>query len=82
MSNAPAAPKRAMDPNNLNDIDGLAVWALKFTKERAQALDQGSSTARPSRVQEPGLSATANHIPPSAKPVWAMYNLYCFYGSV
>ncbi|KAG8700488.1 hypothetical protein FRC08_004666 [Ceratobasidium sp. 394] len=72
MNNAPAAPKRATDPtsylaahplpNDLDDIDGLAVWALKFAEERAQALDQGSSTAGPSRAQEPGPSATADHI--------------------
>ncbi|KAG9083517.1 hypothetical protein FS749_005968 [Ceratobasidium sp. UAMH 11750] len=71
-SNTTAAPKRVVDPtsylaahplpNDLNDIDGLAVWALKFAEERAQALDQGCSTAGPSRAQEPGPSATADHI--------------------
>ncbi|KAG9088826.1 hypothetical protein FRC06_001829 [Ceratobasidium sp. 370] len=49
-------------PNDLDDIDGLALWALHFAEECAQALDQGHSTAGPSRVQEPGPSATANHI--------------------
>ncbi|KAG9090861.1 hypothetical protein FS749_000224 [Ceratobasidium sp. UAMH 11750] len=71
-SNPPVVPKHVMDPTSsylaahplpdLDDIDGLAVWALRFAEEQAQALDQGRPIAGPSRVQEPGPSTTADHI--------------------
>ncbi|KAG9085024.1 hypothetical protein FRC06_003768, partial [Ceratobasidium sp. 370] len=71
--NTPAASKRAVDPlsylaahplpNNLNDIDGLAIWALRFAEERAQALNEGQSIPGPSKAQQPPYpSSTADHV--------------------